>query len=100
MRKLAALIACGAAATLLALPALGQTSSGERRQQPSASSRAGAEAGATQSDSTSPGPPLDRGPHAPEANQAHRGGGAVLEGAPGAPAPAPQPTPPRDAIPR
>lgn len=41
-----------------------------------------------------PGAPLDRGPHTPEANAAHRGGGAVLEGAPGAPAPAPQPTPP------
>ena len=43
---------------------------------------------------SSPGAPIDRGPHTPEANQAHRGGGAVLEGASGAPAPTPQPTPP------
>jgi hypothetical protein len=42
----------------------------------------------------SPGPPLDAGPRTPEADRAHRGGGAVLEGAPGAPAPNPQPTPP------
>jgi hypothetical protein len=46
--------------------------------------------------SDSPGPPIDQGPVSPEANQAHRGGGAVLEGAPGAPAPMPQPTPSHD----
>jgi hypothetical protein len=59
---------------------------------PAASS--GAESGHT---SRSPGAPLDRGPHTPAANQAHRGGGAVLEGAPGAPAPPPVPTPPGSA---
>ena len=37
---------------------------------------------------------VDRGPDTPEANAAHRGGGVILEGAPGAPAPPPQPTPP------
>ena len=46
--------------------------------------------------SNSPGPPIDQGPVSSEANQAHRGGGAVLEGAPGAPAPVPQPTPSHD----
>lgn len=97
MRKLAVLIAaCGA--TLLAPPVLGQTSAGDRQQRPAPSeaSRAGADAGAAApsgSEARSPGAPLDRGPHTPEANQAHRGGGVVMEGAPGAPAPAPQPTP-------
>lgn len=40
--------------------------------------------------------PLDRGPNTPQANQAFMGGGVVLQGAPGAPAPAPQalPAPP------
>jgi hypothetical protein len=42
----------------------------------------------------SPGPPTDAGPRTPEADRAHRGGGVVLEGAPGAPALNPQPTPP------
>jgi hypothetical protein len=39
--------------------------------------------------SVSPGPPLDQGP-APGSDRAFRGGGTVLEGAPGAPAPAPR----------
>jgi len=42
--------------------------------------------------------PLDRGPFTPEASRAFRGGGVVLEGPPGAPAPPPQalpPSPPR-----
>lgn len=42
----------------------------------------------------SPGPPLDQGPATPSADRAYSGGGAVLEGAPGAPAPAPLPTAP------
>ena len=42
----------------------------------------------------SPGPPLDQGPTAPAADRAYSGGGAVLEGAPGAPAPAPMQTAP------
>ena len=42
----------------------------------------------------SPGPPLDRGPASSASDRAYSGGGAVLEGAPGAPAPAPLPTAP------
>lgn len=38
--------------------------------------------------------PLDRGPFTPEASRAYNGGGMVLEGPPGTPAPAPQPTAP------
>ena len=38
--------------------------------------------------------PLDKGPFTPEANRAYQGGGMVLQGAPGAPPPAPEPTPP------
>jgi hypothetical protein len=38
--------------------------------------------------------PVDHGPYTATANKAYQGGGMVLEGAPGAPAPAPQPTPP------
>lgn len=41
--------------------------------------------------------PIDNGPTSPEANSAYQGGGVVLKGAPGAPAPAPQPTPPGQA---
>ena len=38
--------------------------------------------------------PVDHGPFTPEANRAYQGGGMVLQGAPGAPAPTPEPTPP------
>ncbi len=38
--------------------------------------------------------PIDKGPFTAEANRAYQGGGVVLEGAPGAPAPRPEPTPP------
>jgi hypothetical protein len=38
--------------------------------------------------------PIDKGPNTPEANSAYQGGGVVLQGAPGAPAPKPQATPP------
>ena len=38
--------------------------------------------------------PIDNGPTTPESNNAYQGGGVVLQGAPGAPAPTPQPTPP------
>jgi len=41
----------------------------------------------------SPGPPVDRGPSTADANRAFMGGGMVLEGAPGAPAPNPQAVP-------
>lgn len=40
------------------------------------------------------GTPIDHGPFTPEANRAFQGGGMILEGAPGAPAPRPEPTPP------
>ncbi|MGI4955900.1 MAG: hypothetical protein ACRYGM_29175 [Janthinobacterium lividum] len=46
---------------------------------------------------SSPGTPLDRGPFTPEANRAYQGGGVILQGAPGAPAPMPAPTPPGQA---
>lgn len=42
----------------------------------------------------SPGPPLDQGPASAATDRAYSGGGAVLEGAPGAPAPAPLQTAP------
>ena len=38
--------------------------------------------------------PVDVGPNTPEANSAYQGGGVVLQGAPGAPAPTPRATPP------
>ena len=41
--------------------------------------------------------PIDVGPNTPEANGAYQGGGVVLQGAPGAPAPTPQATPPGQA---
>ena len=76
-------------AALLAPPALAQTTAGS-----GAPPAAPGAARSGTAESRSPGTPLDVGPHTAEANRAHRGGGAVLEGAPGAPAPAPQPTPP------
>jgi hypothetical protein len=38
--------------------------------------------------------PIDHGPFTPEANRAFQGGGMILQGAPGEPAPRPEPTPP------
>jgi len=38
--------------------------------------------------------PIDIGPFTPEANSAYQGGGMILQGAPNAPAPTPEPTPP------
>jgi len=46
----------------------------------------------------SPGAPLDRGPYTSQADRAYAGGGLVLEGAPGAPAPMPQQTAPAGSI--
>ena len=71
---LAALAAMLASSSVLAQPAMGQGTAGQARQ--------------------SSGSPLDRGAFTPEANRAYQGGGMVLEGAPGAPAPTPEPTPP------
>ncbi|MGG5823423.1 hypothetical protein [Falsiroseomonas sp. HW251] len=76
MRALAAALSVA----LLAAPALAQTR---------APDRSGSEA-------RSPGPPVDLGPRTPEANEAHRGGGAVLTGPPGMPAPPALPTPAHD----
>jgi hypothetical protein len=42
---------------------------------------------------TTPQKPIDKGPYTPAANSAYQGGGVVLQGAPGAPAPKPEPTP-------
>ena len=48
--------------------------------------------------------PVDKGPYTPQANAAYQGGGVILQGAPGAPAPVPQPTPPglppKNSVPR
>jgi hypothetical protein len=38
--------------------------------------------------------PIDNGPTTPDSNAAYQGGGVILQGAPGAPAPAPQRTDP------
>ena len=38
--------------------------------------------------------PIDKGPFTADANRAYQGGGVILQGAPGAPAPMPEPTPP------
>jgi hypothetical protein len=61
----------------LALPAFAQTAPGPSR---------------------SPGPPVDLGPRTPDANAAHRGGGVILEGPPGAPAPPVMRTAPHDLL--
>lgn len=42
----------------------------------------------------STGKPIDKGPFTPETNRAYQGGGVILQGAPGAPPPRPEPTPP------
>ena len=48
--------------------------------------------------------PVDVGPYTPAANRAYQGGGVILQGAPGAPPPAPAATPPgqtpANAVPR
>ena len=49
---------------------------------------------ATHQPSASPQKPVDHGPFTPQASSAYQGGGMVLQGAPGAPPPTPQPTPP------
>ena len=100
----ATLFAIGAA--ILVSPALAQTprDTNSRSSLPEASRAVTGQSSPNTSPagsrSTSPEPPIDQGPVSPEANRAHRGGGAVLEGAPGAPAPTPQPTPPHDVFQR
>ena len=51
-------------------------------------------AGTTGQTRRSPDTPLDVGPFTPEANRAFQGGGMILQGAPGEPAPRPEATPP------
>jgi hypothetical protein len=86
--QIIALFAFGAA--LLTGPALAQSTQGTGSIPPP-NDTAGESANQP---SRSTDQSIDRGPNTPEANRAHRGGGAILEGAPGAPAPMPQPTPP------
>jgi hypothetical protein len=49
---------------------------------------------ATQQSPHSSQKPVDHGPFTPEASSAYQGGGMILQGAPGAPPPNPQPTAP------
>jgi hypothetical protein len=79
-----------AAVAALAAPALAQTAP----RHPAKHARAPHARAQTTS---STGTPLDRGPFTPEANRAYQGGGVILQGAPGAPAPMPAPTPPGQA---
>ena len=65
-----------AAALMAAAPAMANTMDGRSRT------------------GRSPGSPHDRGPYTEDANRAYSGGGLVLEGAPGAPAPMPMQTAP------
>ena len=76
-----------AAVAVLAAPALAQTAP----RHPARHARA---SHAHAQPTSSAGTPLDRGPFTPEANRAYQGGGVILQGAPGAPAPTPEPTPP------
>jgi hypothetical protein len=48
----------------------------------------------TQQSQQSSQKPVDHGPFTPEASSAYQGGGVILQGAPGAPPPSPQPTAP------
>ena len=77
-----------AALTLMAGPVLAQTTPAHP-----ASTRQGHMGGSA----------IDHGPFTPAANRAYQGGGVILEGAPGAPAPTPEATPPgqmpRNAVP-
>lgn len=63
-------------------------------QQPGDQSATTAHPRHTRTYSGSPEKPVDHGPFTPEANSAYQGGGMVLQGAPGAPPPTPEPTPP------
>ena len=89
------MLTLAALAALLAVPALAQTTPPHHPRRAHYPARAAARA--------PQGTPLDRGPFTPEANRAYQGGGVVLQGAPGAPAPTPEPTPPgqtpRNAVP-
>ena len=49
---------------------------------------------AAQTPTRSAARPIDKGPFTAAANRAYQGGGVILQGAPGAPAPMPEATPP------
>jgi hypothetical protein len=72
-----------AIATLGSVPAVAQTPRGYSSNQTSAPQT-----------SRRTEVPVDHGPFTPEANRAFQGGGMILQGAPGAPPPRPEPTPP------
>ena len=101
MRPLMLLVATLA---LVAGPVLAQTTSEEAEQasHPSSSHRRSLHLAHAQHRTHTGETPVDVGPYTPEANRAYQGGGVILQGAPGAPAPVPQGTPPgqmpRDAV--
>jgi len=77
---------------VLAGPALAQTTPGQAMR-PAASHRRPAHHAYSQARGHRGSSPVDVGPFTPEANRAYQGGGVVLQGEPGAPAPTPQATP-------
>ena len=81
-----------AAFVLMAGPVLAQTTPPDVSP-PSAPHRRPAHPASARHGHTN-GSPIDHGPFTPAANRAYLGGGVILEGAPGAPAPTPEPTPP------
>lgn len=87
---------------VLAGPVLAQTVP-ERTGRPALPHRKPAHHASSQPRGRTGRSPVDVGPFTPEASRAYQGGGVVLQGAPGAPAPTPQATPPgqmpRDSVP-
>jgi len=85
MRKISsvALVAAMFAGPILAQPVLAQPVTGQ--DQSASPTRPPAHTGIK---------PIDHGPFTAQANAAYQGGGVILQGAPGAPPPRPEPTPP------
>lgn len=85
-----------ATVALVAGPAFAQTTPerAEQAQRPSSSQRKPSHLAYAQHRTHTGERPVDVGPYTPEANRAYQGGGVILQGAPGAPAPTPQATPP------
>ena len=90
-----------AALALMAGPVLAQTTPPQASPSP-APHRKPAHAASARHGHTG-GTAIDHGPFTPAANRAYQGGGVILQGAPGAPAPTPEATPPgqmpRNAVP-
>lgn len=90
------ILLAAAAISLAVGPALAETTKTHAAHRHATPAKAPASGGAER--------PIDNGPNTPEANRAYQGGGVVLEGQPGGPAPVPQATPagqtPRNAVPR